>query len=112
MGFTPCKAEQPLRHGLTQKEVQKRLLDTENLFGKNLQLEDVFHSGLKATRIIGQRKAFYWQRIPEFSCARKETVDIDILVTSTIGDRKIMQAIRTVSRPISRKRKWNQLSQF
>ena len=29
--------------------------------------------------IIGQRKAFYRQRIPESSCARKETVDIDIL---------------------------------
>ena len=53
------------------------------------------NSGLKATKIIGQRKAFYRQRIPEFSCARKETVDIDILVTSRNGDRKIMQSIRT-----------------
>ena len=42
---------------------------------------------LKATKIIGQRKAFYRQRIPESSCARKETVDIDILVTSRSGDR-------------------------
>ena len=40
------------------------------------------HSRLKTTKIIGQRKAFYRQRIPESSCARKETVDIDILVTS------------------------------
>ena len=40
------------------------------------------NSGLKATKVIGQRKAFYRQRIPEFSRARKETVDIDILVTS------------------------------
>ena len=39
------------------------------------------NSGLKATKIIGQRKALYRQRIPEFSCARKETVDIDILVS-------------------------------
>ena len=46
------------------------------------------NSGLKATKIIGQRKAFYRQRIPESSCARKETVDIDILVTSRNGDRK------------------------
>ena len=45
---------------------------------------------LKATKIIGQRKAFYRQTIPEFSCVRKETVDIDILVTSRNGDRKIM----------------------
>ena len=52
------------------------------------------NSGLKATKIIGQRKAFYRQRIPESSFARKETVDIDILVTSRNGDRKIMQSIR------------------
>ena len=67
---------------------------------------------LKATKIICQRKAFYRQRIPEFSCARKETVDIDILVTSRNGDRKIMQSIIIMSRPPSRKKKWNQLSQF
>ena len=62
---------------------------------------------LKATKIIGQRKAFYRQRIPESSCARKETVDIDILVTSGNGARKIMQSIRITSRPPSRKSKWN-----
>ena len=70
------------------------------------------NSRLKATKIIGQRKAFYRQRIPESSCARKETVDIDILVTSTNCDRKIIQSIRIMSRPPSTKRKWNQLSQF
>ena len=36
----------------------------------------------KATKIIDQRKAFYRQRIPESTCVRKRTVDIDILVTS------------------------------
>ena len=63
-----------------------------------------------ATEIIGQRKAFNRQRIPEYGCARKETVDIDILVTSWNGDRKIMQSIRTTSRSPLRIRKWNQLS--
>ena len=57
------------------------------------------NSRLKATKIIGQRKAFYRQRIPESSCARKQTVDIDILVTSRNGDRIFMQSIRTTSRP-------------
>ena len=52
------------------------------------------NSGLKATKIIGQRKAFYRQRIPEFSCVRKETVDIDILLTSRNGDTKIIQSIK------------------
>ena len=70
------------------------------------------NSRLKATKIIGQRKAFYRQRIPESSCARKGTVDIDILKTSRNGDRKILQSIRIMSRPPSTKRKWNQLSQF
>ena len=40
------------------------------------------NSRLKAIKIIGQTKAFYRQRIPESSCARKENIDIDILVTS------------------------------
>ena len=44
----------------------------------------------KATKIIGQRKAFQRQKIPESSCAGKETVDIDIVVTSRNGNRKIM----------------------
>ena len=42
------------------------------------------NSRLKATKIIGQRKAFYRQRISESSCARKETVDIDILMVSKV----------------------------
>ena len=51
------------------------------------------NSRLKATKIIGQKKAFYRQRIPESSCVRKETADIDILVTFRNGDRKIMEYI-------------------
>ena len=48
------------------------------------------NSRLKTIKIITQRKAFYRQRIPDSGCARKETGDIDILVTSRNGDRKIM----------------------
>ena len=70
------------------------------------------NSKLKGTKIIGQRKAFYRQRIPESTSARKQTVDIDILVTSKNGGRKIKQSIRITSRPTPRKRKWNQLNQF
>ena len=69
------------------------------------------NSRFKATKIIAQRKTFR-QRIPGSSFARIETVDIDIIVTSRNGDRKIMQSIRTTTRPPSRIRKWNQLSQF
>ena len=49
------------------------------------------NSTLKVTKIIGQRRAFLKQRIPERSYAKKETVDIDVLVPSRNGDRKIMQ---------------------
>ena len=101
-----------MRHGVKRKRSTKRLEHTGYLFRKNLRLKDVCYSRLKATKIIGKRKAFYRQRIPESSCARKETVDIDILVTSKNGDRKIMRSIRITSRPPLRKRKWNQSSQF
>ena len=39
-------------------------------------------------------KAFCRQRIQESNCARKETVNINIPVTHTNGDREIMQSIR------------------
>ena len=70
------------------------------------------NSGLKATKIIGQRKACYRQRIPEPSCAMKKTVDIDILATSRNGDRKIIKSISITGRPPSTIRKWNQIRQF
>ena len=60
-------------------------------------LKDVCY--VKATKIIDQRKSFCWQRIPEFSYARKGTIYIGILVTSKNGDRKMMQSIRITSRP-------------
>ena len=49
---------------------------------------------LKTTKIIGQRKVFFRQRIPEFSCARKKAVVIDMLVIYRNDDRKIVQFIR------------------
>ena len=57
------------------------------------------NSRLKAIWIIDQRKEFYRQRIPKSGCARKETVDIDILVTFRNGERKIMRSIRITNRP-------------
>ena len=50
-------------------------------------------------------KSFSRQMIPELRCARKETVDTGILVTSRNGDRKVMQSIRITSRPLPRIRK-------
>ena len=75
MGFTPCKAEQPLRGMQLQEKKHKKdqLQGTENLFRKNLLKDASVNSGLKVTKIIGKRKAFYRQRILEFSRVRKET---------------------------------------
>ena len=44
----------------------------------------------KAIYIIGQRKAFYRQRIPQSSRARKETFDKNILIRSRNSDMKFM----------------------
>ena len=106
MGFTPCKAEQPLRGmELQEKQAQKDHSIEEICLERAYSSKASVNSRLQAAKIIDPRKAFYRQRIPESSCARKKTVDIDILVTSRNGDRKIMQSIRITSRPPSRKRK-------
>ena len=103
----PCKTEQLLQGmELQEKEAQK---DTN--YKKSVQKESI-NSRLKAIYIMDQKKAFYRQRTPEPSCAKKETADIDLLVISRNGDRKFMQSIRIISRPPSRIRKSNQLSQF
>ena len=67
---------------------------------------------LKTIEIIGERKAFYKQRSRESSFAKKETVDIDILITSRDDNRKIMKSIRITIGPLLRITKWSQLSQF
>ena len=42
LGFTPCKAEQPLQGmKFREKKAQKRSLATKNVYRKNLQLKDV-----------------------------------------------------------------------
>ena len=69
-------------------------------------------SRLNSKTIVGQSKAFYRERVPESSCAKKETVDIDILVACRNGDRKMMQSITITSKPPLRINKWNQFSQF
>ena len=75
------------RHGVTRKRSARRLKHTGNLFKKNLQLKVSVNSRLRATYIIGQRKAFQRQAIRESSCAKRETVGKDIFVTSRNGDK-------------------------
>ena len=65
----------------------------------------------KKCLLIG-RETLYREIIPECSWTMKDTVGIDVLVTSRNGHRKIMQSIRITSRPPSRTSKWNHLNQF
>ena len=67
---------------------------------------------LKPLRSSLKGKHSTGREFQSLACARKETVDTGILVTSRNVDRKIMQPIRITSRPPSRIRKWNQSSQF
>ena len=76
-------------------------------------------SRLKAIEIIGQRKPFYRQRIPEPSCAIKETVDIDIRIKPRNDRNYLLLSIiyylsstRITSGSTTRMRNWNQFSQF
>ena len=101
-----------MRHAVTRKKKPKKIRAHRDCLERTSSSKMSFNSRLKTTKITGQRKAFYRQRIPESSCARKETIDIDILITSRNGDRKIMRSIRIMSIPPSRKSKWNQFSHF
>ena len=66
---------------------------------------------------LGQKKAFYRQRIPEFGFAKKEIVEINILITYSNGD-KLIQTVkshtnfRVTSGPTTRMRKRNEFNQF
>ena len=57
---------------------------------------------LKATETIGQKKELYRQRIPESTCVRKETDDIDLLVTFRNGDLNQFRGTSTQLIPIEK----------
>ena len=96
LNFSPCKAEQPL----PLMELQDKEKDEKHrgkLSRKNPREKTSINFGLITIYIKGQRKEFCWQRIPERSGTKNETVDIEILITSRKGDRKIMQKTRITS---------------
>ena len=55
------------------------------------------NSRRKAIMFIGQRKAFYKQRILESSCAKKETFDTKIFMISRNSNSKNRQPITITS---------------
>ena len=48
--------------------------------------------------MISQQIIFCWKQISDTRCVRKEIVEIDILLKSINGQRKILQSIRIRSR--------------
>ena len=65
----------PTRNGVKTKRSTKKLKRTENLFKEPTVNRCLLILDLKAYK---SKETFYMQRIPESSCAEKETVDIDI----------------------------------
>ena len=57
LGFTPCKAEQPLQGMELQEKKHKKDYRIQKICLERTYKMFV-NSGLKATKIIGQRKAF------------------------------------------------------
>ena len=84
---------------LQEKEAQKYKGIQEISLGRTNSQYVSINSRAKAIQIIGQTKVFYSQIIPESRCVNKKTIDLDILITSTNGDRKIMQSVRIKSAP-------------
>ena len=68
-------------------------------------LRQSFRSQVTGKHSVG--KEFQSSAAPE-----KKTFDIGIIIISRSGGRKIMQLIRITSGPPTRKREWNQFSQF
>ena len=93
-----------------QEKEENDEIDIVNLFREIPKKMTSLNPRLKAIYIIYQSKAFCRQRIPKSTCARKETVYIDILIAFRNGDRIIMQRVRITSGPATRMRKWNQFS--
>lgn len=52
-----------------------------------IKMKDTIKTRLEAVPITSLTKSFYRQRIPKYTSKRKETVDIEILITSKNGDK-------------------------
>ena len=86
-----------------------RLKYTWNLFRKCLKLKGVLIFDLKHR----SKESILWAKNSRaWLCEERLWADIGILVTSKNDDEKTMQSIRLTSRPYSRMRKWNKLSEF
>ena len=96
-------------HATPYSHYKARLKYTRNLFRKCLKLNGVLIFDLKHR----SKESISWAENPRvWLCEERLCVDIGILVTSKNDDKKTMQSTRLTSRPYSRMRKWNKLSEF
>ena len=72
---------------LQKKEAQKDYSIQEICLERTYSKKMSLNSRLKATKIIGQMKAFYRQRIPEPICARKETVETSLQTLGKVTEK-------------------------
>ena len=83
-----------MRHEVTRKKEEKDEKDIGELFEREQRKKVSINCLLKTIYIIVKWKAFCMQRTQEPSCARKGTVDIDILIASRNGHRTIMYLLQ------------------
>ena len=96
-------------HATPYSHYKARLKYTGNLFRKCPKLKGVLIFDLKHR----SKESILWaENSRAWLCEERLCVDIGILVTSKNDDKKTMQSIRLTSRPYSRMRKWNKLSEF
>ena len=72
------------KDGKDKKQIGKLINETQK---KKMPVNPWF----TAIHIMSQSKLFCRQRGPESSCAKRKTVDIDILIKSRNSDRRIMK---------------------
>ena len=90
------------------KDDQRNILETGLKGAQGWMMSTDFR--LKQSRLQVKQKHSVGREVKS-SCAKKETGDIGIFITSRNNDKKIMQPIRETIRPSTRLRKRNIFSQ-
>ena len=93
------------------KELNENKKDQDENHARKLIEKNPKITHSQVIQVIGQRKALCRQGACEPSCAKKEAVDKNILITSRNSDRKTTQSIRISGRPPTTIKKMNQFSQ-
>ena len=111
LGFTPCKAEQPLRNMELQEKKVLKDYRIQEICKKRTKSKVSVNSNLKSFRSEVKRKHSIYREFQSLAVRRMKLLT-DTLVTSKNGDRKFVLSIGRVGRPTLKIRKWKHLSQL